>query len=115
MMRHIAKATPPARLQEEIAADLDRATRLLDTGLWSFNLMVDGHRTKEQLREAALAAEAARQQVMKALRDAKQAFRSAREQGKAHQREHREEVREAQRKHRDTVREQGRRLRGKGR
>jgi hypothetical protein len=52
-------------------ADLERAARLLETGLWSFNLMARGARTKRQTLEAAKAAEEARVQVVKALRQAR--------------------------------------------
>jgi AcrR family transcriptional regulator len=114
-MRHIADGVSPNRLQQAIEQDLDRAARLLDTGLWSFNLMVEGRRTKDQLREAGLAAEQARQLVMKALREAKQAFREIRDQTKVAERQHRETRKDVQRAHTQGAREAGRRLRGKGR
>jgi hypothetical protein len=51
---------------------------LLDTGLWSFNLLAQGGRTKQQLIEAAKAAEDARKQVVEALRQARRAWRDVR-------------------------------------
>ena len=142
-VRHMADGTSASELQPLIADDIDRAARLLDTGLWSFVLMVEGRKTKDQLRDAAAAAEQARQQVMSALRDAKEAWRVIREEARAAgrglreetratqqqhreaqrqhlekvreaQRQHREEVREAQRKHQEEAREKGR-MRGRGR
>ena len=35
-----------AELRAAVAAEIDRAARLLDTGLWSFNLLAQGGRTK---------------------------------------------------------------------
>ena len=102
-MRHIdsragrGKQTTAAELLALVTADLDRAARLLDTGLWSFHLMVEGRKTKDQLRDAAVAAEQARQQVMSAMRDAKAAFRQIREEARAAGREQREAARIAAR------------------
>ncbi len=59
-------------------ADLERAARLLDTGLWSFNLLAQGARTRAQLREAASAAEDVRAQVVDALEQARAAWRELR-------------------------------------
>lgn len=74
-MRHLHDGMSAAELRAAVEADVDRAARLLDTGLWSLHLMVEGRRTKDQLRDAANAAEQARQQVMNALREAKRAWR----------------------------------------
>jgi AcrR family transcriptional regulator len=77
-LRHIATGISSDEVQEAVNADLDRAARLLDTGLWSLHLAVEGRRTKQQLIDAALAAENARQQVVAALRHARQAWRELR-------------------------------------
>jgi AcrR family transcriptional regulator len=106
-MRHIGETTTAAELVAVVTADLDRAARLLDTGLWSFHLMVEGRKTKDQLRDAAIAAEQTRQQVMSALRDAKAAFRRA-------HRELHELQRAAVQEKRQQAREAAR-LRGRGR
>jgi AcrR family transcriptional regulator len=106
-LRHIDETTTGPELMAMVTADLDRAARLLDTGLWSFHLMVEGRKTKDQLRDAALAAERARQQVMSALREAKAGF----------QRAHRE-IHELQRAAAHEKHQQAReaaRLRGRGR
>ena len=63
--------------------------------------MVEGRRTKDQIREAAIAAEQARQQVLSALREAKAGFRRAHrelhELQRAAGREKHEQAREAAR------------------
>jgi AcrR family transcriptional regulator len=106
-MRHIDEMTTAAELLALVTSDLDRAARLLDTGLWSFHLMVEGRKTKDQLRDAAVAAEQARQQVISALRDAKSAFQRA-------HREMHELKRVAAQEKRQQAREAAR-LRGRGR
>jgi AcrR family transcriptional regulator len=106
-MRHVGETTTAAELLPVVTADLDRAARLLDTGLWSFHLMVEGRKTKAQLRDAAVAAEQARQQVMSALRDARSAFQ------RAHREIHQMKRVAAQEK-RQQAREAAR-LRGRGR
>ncbi len=82
--------------------DLERAARLLDTGLWSFNLLTHGRRTRQQVLDAAKSAEEARQQVVKALRQARTAWRQIRE-------ESRDAMREQQAVKRDAMREARRR------
>jgi AcrR family transcriptional regulator len=79
ILRHIEDGTGPLDVQAAVDADLDRAARLLDTGLWSLHVMVEGRRTKQQLLDAALAAEQARKQVVTAMRQARQAWRELRE------------------------------------
>ncbi len=106
-LRRIGEKVSAAELQAAVSADIERAARLLDTGLWSFHLMVEGRKTKDQLRDAAIAAEQARQQVMSALRDARAAFRRA-------HREIHELQRAAVREKHQQAREAGR-LRGRGR
>jgi AcrR family transcriptional regulator len=82
-LRHVEAGLGGTALVAAIDEDLERAVRLLDTGLWSFNLLSDGARTRKQLREAALSAEQARKQVMEALRQARSAWRELR--GDAHE------------------------------
>lgn len=66
------------QLSEAVLADLQRGARLQDAGLWSFNLLTQGARTREQMREATAAAEEARRQVLDALRQARRAWRELR-------------------------------------
>ena len=77
-MRHIEQGLRGGKLRAAVIADLERAARLLETGLWSFNLLTQGARTRQQLREAALASEEARKQVRDALRQARTAWREIR-------------------------------------
>jgi AcrR family transcriptional regulator len=85
-MRHIEHGRRGRELREAVAGDLERAARLLDVGLWSFNLLTQGARGRRQLREAAAASEEARRQVMAALRQARAAWHelAKRERAQAH-------------------------------
>lgn len=51
--------------------EVQRAARLIDTGLWSFSALVSGPATREDLRAAAEAVQAAARQVASALRQAR--------------------------------------------
>ncbi|MCU1603396.1 MAG: TetR family transcriptional regulator [Frankiales bacterium] len=70
-------AADPQQAQQAVVRDVTRAARLLETGLWSFDLTVQGISGREQLRAAGEAARDASRQVMSALRDARQAWRDA--------------------------------------
>lgn len=73
-VRHITAGLRGKTLRDAINADLERAARLLDVGLWSLGLLARGARAKRQALEAATAAEQARAQVVKALRQARDAW-----------------------------------------
>ncbi len=107
LMRHVKPGVTGEEVRAAVNEDLDRAARLLDTGLWSLHLMVEGRRTKQQLLDAALGAEQARRQVMAALRDAKRAWRELHSEGRVALRNQREALQEQ--------RAAGRRMRGRGR
>jgi len=77
-VRHIEDGLRGADLHEAVVADLERAARMLDTGLWSFSLLTQGARTRQQLREAAVAADETREQVVAALKQARAAWREIR-------------------------------------
>jgi AcrR family transcriptional regulator len=81
-IRHIVAGLRGTELRDAVIADIDRAARLLETGLWSFNLLSQGRRTRQQLLDAAKATEEARAQVMKALRQARSTWRQLREQSR---------------------------------
>ena len=72
-MRHISDGLRGDALSGAVTGDLERAARLLETGLWSFNVP-RGSRAKNQALEAARAAEEARTQVIKALKQARAAW-----------------------------------------
>ena len=77
-MRHIGDGLRGEALRATVAGDLDRAARLLETGLWSFNLPRSA-RARGQALQAAKAAEEARAQVVKALKQARVAWDQVRE------------------------------------
>ncbi len=92
-LRHASAGSGPREVQELVNADIDRGARLLDTGMWSLQLMVEGRRSKDQIREAAAVAEHARQQVMTALRGAKRSWKDARDEARTTGRDAAREVR----------------------
>jgi AcrR family transcriptional regulator len=108
LARHAALGVSAEEMDRLVAADLDRGARLLDTGMWSLHLMVEGRRTKDQIREAAVVAEQARQQVLAALREAKRGWRDLREEARAAGREMRDAGREQRRAAIQAGRERGR-------
>lgn len=89
MIRHLGDGLHGAALHAALTADLDRAARLLETGLWSFN-MPRGERARTQAVEAARAAEEARRQVLKALRQARAAWEEMRREARGEGEEHRQ-------------------------
>jgi AcrR family transcriptional regulator len=102
-VRHIEAGLRGAGLRDAVLDDLERAARLLDTGLWSFNLLAQGARTRAQLREAANAAEDIRAQVVDALEQARTAWRELRGSERAEVKQG--ERKEAKRKHAEVKRE----------
>jgi AcrR family transcriptional regulator len=80
-IRHISDGLHGAELSEAVDRDLDRAARLLETGLWSFNLPRSA-RARTQAREAARTAEEARTQVLAALKQARAAWDQVRREGR---------------------------------
>jgi AcrR family transcriptional regulator len=82
-MRHVEDGLRGRKLHAAVLEDLERAARLLDAGLWSFNLLAQGARTRKQLGEAAAAAEDARRQVLDALKQARAAWREIRRRSEA--------------------------------
>jgi AcrR family transcriptional regulator len=77
-IRRFEQGLRGAELREAVSSDMERAARLLDTGLWSFHLLTQGIRTRQQLRDAAAATENARAQVVDALKQARAAWREIR-------------------------------------
>jgi len=78
--RRIREGLRGEQLRRAVDDDLQRAARLLETGLWSFNVP-RSQRAKQQAIEAARAAEDARTQVLKALRQARAAWAEVRREG----------------------------------
>jgi AcrR family transcriptional regulator len=73
-VRHITAGLRGQTLRAAVSSDLERAARLLEVGLWSFNLLTRGARAKSQALQAAKAADQARAQVVKALKQAHAAW-----------------------------------------
>jgi AcrR family transcriptional regulator len=69
----------PDEAQDQVLAEVRRAARLIDTGLWSFGLAVQGSNGREQLKAAADAANEARKQVLAAIKQARDAWRQVAE------------------------------------
>jgi len=107
-VRYIEDGLRGAELRDAVLEDVERAARLLETGLWSFNLLTHGRRTKQQVLDAAKAAEDARAQVVQALRQARTAWRQIRE-------DTRDAMREQQARKREAMRAQQARNRGRDR
>jgi AcrR family transcriptional regulator len=63
-----------AEVRGAVVNDVRRAARLIDTGLWSFTTVVEGARGRQQFQAAADASDAARKQVMLALKEARRAW-----------------------------------------
>jgi AcrR family transcriptional regulator len=66
---------PPYEVRDLVIAEVRRAARLIDTGLWSFGAAVQGTDGREQLVAAAESANEARKQVVIAIRQARRAWR----------------------------------------
>ena len=95
-VRHTAAGLRRGALREAVVDDVRRAARLIETGLWAFNLPASA-RAKNQALEAARAAEEARRQVVGALRDARAAWDDARRQAREAGEDARSAAREAKR------------------
>jgi AcrR family transcriptional regulator len=63
------------QVSQEVTSEVTRAARLIDAGLWAFEVMVQGRGTREQMKAAAEAAQAAGRQVAAALRQARDVWR----------------------------------------
>jgi AcrR family transcriptional regulator len=64
-----------AEVRDRVLDEVRRAARLIDTGLWSFGMVVQGTNGREQLKVAAEAANEARKQVVTAIKQARGAWR----------------------------------------
>jgi hypothetical protein len=68
-----------AEVQDQVLAEVRRAARLIDTGLWSFGMAVQGSDGREQFKAAANSANEARKQVLAAIKQARDAWRQVAE------------------------------------
>jgi AcrR family transcriptional regulator len=83
-VRWIEEGLRGERLRSAVHSDIDRAARLLETGLWSFELLTRGARAANQARELAQTAEQARAQVVSALRQARETWAQVRREHAGH-------------------------------
>jgi hypothetical protein len=96
-VRRIDEGLRGEGLRTAVSSDLERATRLLETGLWSFSLLALGARAKRQARDVTEAAEITRAQVVSAMEQARTAFRQVGRHGREAVRQAKADAREAQR------------------
>jgi AcrR family transcriptional regulator len=75
MRKYSDSSRSPDEVRDRILAEVRRAARLIDTGLWSFGMAVQGSNGREQLKAAAEAANDARRQVLAAIKQARDAWR----------------------------------------
>jgi len=75
MRRYSDGTRSPAEVRDRVLDEVHRAARLIDTGLWSFGMAVQGNNGREQLKAAADSANEARKQVVTAIRQAREAWR----------------------------------------
>ncbi|HLH46085.1 MAG TPA: TetR family transcriptional regulator, partial [Acidimicrobiales bacterium] len=87
VLRHTRAGMPPSAARDAVVADVRRAARLLDAGLWCFAIVAQGAAHQEQFREAAQAMERAGRQVARAVRESHRAWaRLTREQARRRRR-----------------------------
>jgi AcrR family transcriptional regulator len=71
-------------IRAAVLNDVERAARLLDTGLWSFATVVQGTNGREQFNAAADASVEARKQVLAALKQARTAWLAVKTEMESH-------------------------------
>lgn len=76
MLKWSAQPISPVELREAVLADIRRAARLIETGLWSFSTVVQGASGRAQIQAAADASNEARKQVLLALKQARDAWKT---------------------------------------
>jgi AcrR family transcriptional regulator len=129
LLRHAETAQSPDELHAAVRADIRRAAPVADSGLSSFNLVLQPTGTRDQLRHAAEVTNEARKQVIAAMKQARDAWKAVAAEAKAHhqeadkaradalsrkrelQNEMKRHVREHQRQLRDEIREHQRKIR----
>jgi AcrR family transcriptional regulator len=90
MLKYSDGQRSAAEVRDRVLDEVRRAARLIDTGLWSFGMAVQGSNGREQLKAAAEAANDARKQVVTAIKQARGAWRQVvaeahlHEEGRAH-------------------------------
>jgi AcrR family transcriptional regulator len=75
MAKYSDEKSTPYEVRDAVMNEVRRAARLIDTGVWSFAVAVQGTNGREQLRMATDASDQARRQVVVAIKQAKTAWR----------------------------------------
>ena len=83
-----------AQIRDTVMAEIRRAARLIDTGLWSFGMAVQGSNSREQFKTAAEAANDASKQVATAIKQARNAWRQVIREAQAQHPEHAHHIEE---------------------
>jgi AcrR family transcriptional regulator len=73
--KYAEEGTSLEQFEQSVLDDVQRAARLIDTGLWSFSVAVQGTKSRDQLKIAAEASDEARKKVVSAIKQAKSAWR----------------------------------------
>jgi hypothetical protein len=98
MHRYADGRHTPDEVFAKVSADVRRAARLIDSGLWAFGFMVQGGGNRDQLMAAADAAQHAGKQVAAAIRQARGIWRQLQtDSDPAAEREQRARARQARR------------------
>lgn len=90
VVKYSGEKSTPSEVRDAVLVEVERAARLIDTGLWSFGMAVQGANGREQLRIAADASNEARRQVVTAIKEARSAWRQMKEELHPHPQTHEE-------------------------
>lgn len=85
--RRVEEGLTGRSLIDAILSDVERAARVLEVGMWSLDLLVQGDRSRRQLQAAAQAAEHARLQLGEAIAHARIVWNQMRAQEQARKRQ----------------------------
>jgi AcrR family transcriptional regulator len=94
-IKYADESTTPAEFEKAVTNEVERAARLVDSGLWSFAMAVQGANGRDQLKIAAEASNEARKQVVVAIKQAKDAWRQMKIEMKTTAHEERDHLRES--------------------
>jgi AcrR family transcriptional regulator/Sec-independent protein translocase protein TatA len=86
IVKYSNEKNTPSEVRDAVLDEIRRAARLIDTGLWSFGMAVQGTSGREQIKVAAEASNEARRQVVLAIKQAKTAWRQVKDE--LHQQAH---------------------------
>jgi AcrR family transcriptional regulator len=75
MNRYSDGTLSAGEVRDAVMGEIRRAARLIETGLWSFGMAVQGSNSRQQLKTAAEAANDASKQVATAIKQARNAWR----------------------------------------